>query len=426
MADYSNEYKKNIYIFTFALSLSGTIFGINISFLNVVNIQAIRTNSGIDDYLNMEFFNVFFALGGLACCLVGGFFIRKISRKYLNYICIITNIICTSFLQTDNEILFSWSRFIVGFIGTFYTFLTPIIFQEYFPRRDAGKLGSFFFVGLAAGSCLTIIVFANSKSVLAARLVFLTPIFLELIRLGIFIFVFNQESPRSACLQVFRRHFDIVEQMCTSERCTASKRDSIEKMNLEIYDLKEDDEDQMLEEGLLTKTEPDPMLLKSKKTGSKFYKIKEELKELVKSDKNILYYFHSFYGEDKFENKFDEFCDDFFGTFQENLISKKVIPWNMFSLIFSESYRLQFFIVLLLNFMSQMAGVNCFMFYSDHIFQNFSGLNKPIIYVSFIGNPFFLYFASLGFDISKPTINRRISAFNQFFDHTFDDKRFGP
>jgi hypothetical protein len=375
------------------LFLSGVIYGINISLFNVFDIKILREIAKTNDDLHTQLLNFYFATGGFISCLVGSFLIRRVSRKMLNYILIILNILFTALLQSPSSTLTIISRLVIGFVCVFYTFLTPIMFKEYLPGNDSGVHGSFFFIGIAFGSCFSIILFTFVDSILRARLVLGFPIILEMIRFYILARVFNQESPRFACLQVLKRNPDLVSKLISERNPTTNETTEIEDITTSFYGLKEDDEDDIFDEELLPKTNlKDKISYNFKKSfnqNSIISKIKEDLSELAKKDKAVKYYFESFYHKDQYDIIFEFFFEDFIQIYHSKFISDNKIPWNIFSLMFDQSYRLQFFLILFLNFIDQMTGVNCLTFYSNSIFQAFSNDQDSKLLTTMIGNDIF-------------------------------------
>ena len=375
------QYRANIKLFTFAQSLAGMIFGINITVFNVFDIKIFNDSANTESYFNAKYFNIFFSLGGLICSLISGLLIQKFGRKYLNLNLIVWNIFFTLMQQFSNKFILYLSRFFVGFIATFYTFLSPIMFKEYLPGNDSGVHGSFFYIGLTFGSCLSVVFFTNLKSLVLARILFIIPAGLEFIRLFIYLKYFNQESPRFGCLQILSLHNEKLSDLINEDSEGGESKSQMDSFSEDLFDLKEDDEENMLEENLIEQSLEMDLTNVSRRINSsvcKYSKAKEELALLAKESKNVKHYFHSFFGEEKYDKLFSIFFDDFMEVFHPKFIAPISKPWNVPSLIFDMNYRLQFFVIFFLNFLSQMTGINCLMFYSNSVFSNFSHLGSPL------------------------------------------------
>ena len=137
-----------------------------------------------------------------------------------------------------------------------------------------------------------------------------------------------------------------------------------------MFDLKEEDEDQF-NESLLNKS------MQSIQSGDNEIKIqddqlllnnpKHKLKLFLKKDEQIQNYLKTFFNEDKQEESFNFFFNEFIKVYHSELIGYKFFSWDIFILSIHKNYRLQMFILILLNFLNQMTGVNCFIFYSKNL-----------------------------------------------------------
>jgi hypothetical protein len=363
--------KTKLGLFTLVHSLSGAIFGLNISYFNMINSDILAKIFKGTYYYQNHMVNLFFSIGGILACLTTGFLIRKFPRRYLNISLCCANIVFTLLQLMPWSFAINFFRILIGYISCFYTFISPISFREYLPDRVSGPLGSFFYVGVALGICFSLGVCSNIESVHLVKVVIIVPVYIEVIRLIILLKCFHCESPRFMTIYLLRQDPQKIEFLKRNNFQNVEESEANFDMG-NAFGLQEDDEDQFKEDllnnsiGSLRSNEFDNHI---EPDGELLNDPKHSLKLFIKRNDQVQNYLRTFYSESHRDESFNFFFNEFIKVFHEELLSSKLVSWDLLKLGFHKNYRLQMFVMLVLNFLNQMTGVNCLIFYSNNLFS---------------------------------------------------------
>lgn len=405
-------FKQQIF-FTISLGLSGVIFGYNIGLFNFLYSDDEKvcfyfkdtiTDNNHDDYCyDSKNLNFIFSFGGVFACLIGGPIIRNIGRRHITTMTIILNSLATAFQVWQIGKFFMYStRFVIGFCCTFYTFISPITFREYILGKQSSKLMSSFYIGIATGIFLAFIIFKDKNTINSNQNnsidytenkglipLLLIPLYLEFIRIPILLFFFS-ESPRFRALQLLKQNpkwlkniEGINDSSMSSDPKNFGKRFGLEE-------LREDEEDLFSEN--IRGSNIESVNSHLNESGERMERLLntlgEDFQNALENDKQILEYFEKFYKKGEFRKAFIYFFVEFKNTIQIKFIQCNPIfsPYTMGA---TREYRLQFFVIGLLNFLNQMTGINCLIFYGSKIFTNIAK-DKVFILTCLIGSYYFI------------------------------------
>jgi hypothetical protein len=322
--------------------------------------------------------NNYFALGGIVACLIGSPIIRLCSRRYINLFLIIINgfLSLAQFIFKHDEVTILVLRFLIGICSSFYTFITPITFKEYILGNISANLSSTFYIGIAFGTFISLALFFHSKTdpILTDSeqydylpSIFLIPFALEIFRF-VSLFYFFSESPRFSALMSIKNHSHIKDDLDNNpvNRSTNPLRLILKESQVS---LNEDYENRYTEsyfrmsDASIKSNDENIQLRREHLLSQK----NNDLKEALKKDPQILRYFEKFFKYDKQDSAFNFFFNEFIKTYDQKFVKKNFFK-AIFEIAFSRKYRLQFFVTCLLNFLNQMTGINCLIFYSSIIF----------------------------------------------------------
>jgi hypothetical protein len=362
--------KKKLTLFTIVHSLSGVVFGVNISLFNMIDREVLK-NLAQNGYQKNKFMvNLFFCVGGILACIVSGAIIRKYPRRYLNLYFLVANIGFTLLQLIPWNFFICFFRFLIGFISVFYTFISPISFKEYLPRNLSSRLGSFFYVGVSAGIFYSFLIGCQVKSTSLAKFLIVSPIFIEFIRLLILVRCFHCESPRFTTFRLLEENPTKLKLLEKRQSVDYSSRNSTLDLTQKFFNLQEDDED-ILKESFIGDSITSMMSLTrdSKLQNDTFENSQIKLKLFIKKNDQIQNYLHIFYSENQRELAFEDFFNEFIKVYHKELLSSKIFSLDLLKLLLHKNYRLQIFVLALLNFLNQMTGVNCLIFYSRNLLR---------------------------------------------------------
>lgn len=458
------EYKNygNMFLFKLTCIAGGIIFGLNIALFN--NFGNILLDSYFDSSKIMDKnkaignLNLFFGLGGLVSCILGGFLMKLLSRRISVFSFAVANIVLTIFqICFQNLEFFYFLRFCIGFTNTYYTFLIPIMCKEYLRNKCRGPMISWFYVGIAFGTflpsfiCLVSKDFFNTDSKSSGhlfwvgfwiRIILMIPAFLDFARLVILYCVFNCESPHWELVRIIssqpERYKDVYRGIRSSDVIRLPQEDDIDRVpinygeqNLNFRDRLEDEENDFLNEDSVASEDSNESEEEEDFKNSGWKDIDEEetyptqrrrisgdrnernspqtealyeplnlnnnqienLDEDVSDENEIHGGFNLAQRVGSFEGKllrdlknsasFKKYHSTFFPkatfvpvakfmtsefskTFDKFLIAKS---YKFINILVHPRYRLQVFVIILLNFLNQMTGINCLIFYSSNIFK---------------------------------------------------------
>lgn len=362
---------------TLGLSISGFIFGLTISLFNIIDDEFICTHFKIskDKAQTCEFkktLNLMFSLGGIATCVLASPVIRVFGRRFINMFLLIVNLVLSiSQGLTRDATLMQGLRFLNGFVTCFYTIIIPITFKEYILHQFSANLSATFYVAIAFGTCIGLNIklfrseWTEETNDLYIKNIFIVMACLEGFRFFL-LFFFYSESPRFRSLQIISRNPDIEEKMDHPESVNPLN----EALQNGLESLHEEDEDRV------TDSFYHPSSQSIESTSESFIRRREhilstknsELKKEIRQDAQISRYFDLFYKKEDQENALNFFFNELIKTYHPDFTKGNFLVVSI-SLAFDRKYRLQFFVACLLNFLNQMTGINCLIFYSNNIFK---------------------------------------------------------
>jgi hypothetical protein len=276
------------------------------------------------------------------------------------------------------------SRLVVGIVSTLYTFLTPVTFKEYVLGPKSSVLMSTFYIGIATGTLLPFFFFngqkfqsydkskpSTNKEIIPYLLI---PLYLEILRSLILMF-FYSESPRFRCMQIIKSNPELLKNFegindstMSSDPMNIGRQNGLGELNEDI----ENDMQDTLGDSNIESVES--MLNRSGEHMERLM-MGSKVERRLKQDPLIKNYFKKFYDSSLVENGFNFFYIEF-----KNVISTKLLKYKTFFSIYtmpySKEYRLQFFVISLLNFLNQMTGINCLIFYGAKIFHTMNNGNS--------------------------------------------------
>ena len=364
--------KQKLALFTLVHSLSGAIFGLNISFFNMIESRLLAQIFRGSYYYQNHLVNLFFSIGGILACCVSGFLLRRFPRRYLGLYFATANIGFTLLQLLPWSFAINFFRILIGFISCFYTFLGPVSFREYLPDRISGSLGACFYVGVSLGICFSLGVCSRIQTVPWVKVVITVPVYIEVLRIFILVKFFHCESPRFMTIFLLRKHPQKMDFLKRNSTGGNVKRNSQLEFGEDLLDLQEDDEDQFQEELLDSTTkslrslhlhsqlDPDDDVLSDPRHSTKLF---------IRKNDQVQNYLRIFYEEAQRDESFNFFFNEFVKVFHEELLCSRLASWDLVRLLCHRNYRLQMFVLLLLNFLNQMTGINCLIFYSNNLFS---------------------------------------------------------
>lgn len=375
--------RKKLVLFTVAHSLSGAIFGLNLSLFNMIRASVLEGLS-VNNYIkNPIMVNLFFSIGGILACLLAGPLIRHYPRRLLNLSLAIASILFTLLQLIPWTSVINIFRLLIGFVSIFYTFLSPVCFKEYLPQGVSAQFSSFFYVGVCLGICFSFGVGHSVDNVAIAKFLITFPVYLELVRLFILLRWFHCESPRFVSIQLFKSNPKKIAFLQKSFNSQFSKKNTALEFPNDTFNLREGDED-ILQEDLIEDS--------IQSVNIDFYisdrepildNPKHSLKLFIQSNEQIQNYLHTFYSEEDGKIAFNFFFNEFIKVFHRELLPLKVFSWSILRLLIHRNYRLQIFVLVLLNFLNQMTGVNCLIFYSVNLFTGV-GLSSELVILNLL------------------------------------------
>ena len=188
-----------VWIFGILTSSGGLIQGFYIAQFN--NFFEFFARGKFDDSLQPKDYNEAqsilngcLVVGGILCTIFGGFFFKYVSPKFLTVIFIIISSLLGIIQIWASLIMLYVLRVIIGFFVCLYTYLGPIMISEYLPSRFVGPLGAFFYITYTFGVLIAFMITSDISEEYWE--VFLNvPVYIDLVRLIIFIWFFYIESP---------------------------------------------------------------------------------------------------------------------------------------------------------------------------------------------------------------------------------------
>jgi MFS family permease len=330
--------KAKVYILGLTISLCGFYFGFSLTEFNNffeyfmkgkfnTSIKESRYHS-INAYLN-----TYVTLGGLLCVFLSGFILQKLRLKTVVIITCIVHITARIGMVLLGLNLLYVCRFIIGFVICFNSFTCPIYIADLLPKRFIGFLGSCY-VGFMSLGIIVAMFMKYSWTISFWWTITLIPAFLDFLRVILLGVVFNYESPKSLVKEIPKETIRI-------------SRISNYGKNINF----ETSEDNTNAESMDEKEVKNPLL------GL------DDLKNKFIKKPEMQRYLEGLYDEENFDKVIDEIMDDF-----ENSYGKKK-KRSMFRMVFNKSYRLQFFIAVVVNALNQLTGINAINFYSKIIFK---------------------------------------------------------
>jgi MFS family permease len=263
--------------------------------------------------------------GGFICTLTSTPLINHFGRRTL-FLGSGSLMILISALQPFVPIsLFFVLRFIVGYVICFYSILCTMTIKEAIPEKYTGLINSTFYLFIAVGVQLAFFLKYDWVQTYY-YLVLMFPIFIEGIRIGLYLIFINVETPRFVYLDIKKTHSNE-----TKKRESESGGDA-----------SGDKEQQLLDDS----------------------KSQESLDSKFTQDKRTQKYLKVFYTKDRHTETVSVLNEEYKLQNQE---SKK--PKSALKLALSKTYIKQAFIGLLLNLTNQLCGINVIIFYSSNLFE---------------------------------------------------------
>ena len=283
--------------------------------------------------------NTFMTLGGLTATLVSGFLIKRLSLRTLVISSCLLHILFR-FLQIVSNLPGLYvCQLVIGFFIAMNCYICQMYVLDLFPKEHVGFINSATGFFISAGIITASFMKSNWTREYWFVVVFI-PGFLDLLRLIFIVLLFCYKTP-----------FQILKEI-------DSKMDTSETISLK--------ENSQNDEMLLGKSE-------------KIQDLTAEGGESNNSQTSHLY--NKFVLNPSTLSYLDNFCEDedkersLSNFFAEYLHQRKENDGSMVSVLFSRKYRLQIFLGVLINFLTQMTGIGTLDFYSKDIFTDLSFSN---------------------------------------------------
>ena len=334
MSDKKVSYPWKAYLFGFIMTTSGIIFGFCIGQFNTFFEYLMKGKyptyhaSQYDSIKSI--LNTVFNGGGFLCTLTSTVFVNNFGRRTL-FLGFGTMMIVFSFIQIYMPLIGLYIvRAILGYISCFYTLLGPMIVVETLPKSYIGTINSTFYMFVAIG--IQIAVFMKGQFAQDYYyIVYSIPIFLEIIRMGLFLIFFNLETPRYIYIDNFKKH-------------------QVEKENEDSNT--NDNERNLLNESI----QQDEMIKK------------------FSDDSRTKKFLKVFYDESAHDTTLVELNSEYFKQSNTSSSSESVLK-----VAFSKEYIKQTIIGFLLNYNNQLCGINVIIFYSTNLFTKLGFSNPELI-----------------------------------------------
>lgn len=342
---------KNIasnYTFGLCIMLSGFFFGFTLTEFNnfFEHFMIGKFENSIENErfksINSNLFT-FVTIGGFLCALTSSLFISKFSikRQLILHSCLhIASRVLQLFVGLTGLYI---TRFVIGWVICFNSFINPIYLADLFPKRYIGALCSSYVGFMSAGIIIaSFMKYPWTESYW--QIVILIPAFLDLIRIIVIGLIFNIESPKTVIRE---------------------KKKKMMKNRIFISTLDETDDESV-----------DTYIPKDANLNKNFeidYFNENELFQMVIDDPRVKKYLKTFFEEDDrtlyLTFLFDEFSK------QESKASQK----NFFKVLTNPGIRLQLFLGLTINALNQLTGINAINFYSKIIFEQLQFQNAETL-----------------------------------------------
>ena len=285
--------------------------------------------------------NTFITLGGLFCVFTSSFLLQAFRLKTVVLATCLVHIMARALMLFANLECLYVCRFMIGYIICFNSFTCPMYIADLLPKRFIGFLGSCY-VGFMSLGIIVAMFMKYPWTVPFWWIVVLIPAILDLFRAILLGFVFNLESTKSLLRDV------------SKEAIRSSRMSNFEK---EIYlDLTEHERTETFDTDVAKEQMDIEKEMKNRLLGNE--SLKKQLYEMPEMQR----YLHEFYFEEDYDSVIQGVLNNF-----ENSYSKK--KRSILKMMFDKSYKLQFFIAIVVNALNQLTGINAINFYSKIIFK---------------------------------------------------------
>ena len=336
------SYPWKAYLFGLIMNSSGIIFGFSIGQFNTFFEYLMKgryPDIPTTDYDNIQsILNSVFNLGGLMCSFTSTAFLNNFERRHL-FIGFGIMMIFFSLIQSILPLIGLYIvRCFLGYIVCFNSVLCPVMVTESLPEHYTGSLNSLFYFFLACGA-FSAMLFKGSFAQDYYYIVYSIPVFIEIVRMTLFLVIFNFETPRYVYINK-SKIYEIEQEM-----------ERIDKID----------------------TDQNEALIISDSTKQ------EHLSEQFAKDKRIQKHLNIFYRKNIHEIQLQKLQNEYYQQIKASLSSQ-----NLLSLAFSEDYKKQTILGLLLNCVNPLSGLNVILLYSTNVFTRlaFSNPEELSIFVN--------------------------------------------
>lgn len=326
MKEKAVSFPWKVYLFGFIMNSSGFVFGYCIAQLNnffPFFMQAQYPDIKASEYDNIKsIFNTVFNGGGFVCTLTTTPLVNHFGRRTL-FLSTGVLMLVLNFIQPYLGLYFLYLvRFCIGYIVCFYSILCPLAVNEAIPSKYTGIINSSFYFFITLGIQLAFLL-KSEWTQTYYKWVLWFPILIEVIRLLLFFFFVNTETPRFIYLDL-------------KKKLTANERPK------QAADVENENQEELLDDN----------------------KSQESLNSKFTTDKRTQQYLKVFYKQDRHSETLTELNEEYKLQTQE---AKK--PKSPVKTALSKVYLKQSFIGLLLNLINQLCGINVIIFYSSNLFK---------------------------------------------------------
>ena len=189
---------KKTYLYGVVLSSGGLYYGLTVGMFNnfsepfiteILDISEIKTQKKMESNLAFIYF-----IGCLIAAITGSFIYEKLGRLGAFYLSVFLEILASCFLCVNNIFLIYFGRFITGYFGCFWMFLSHLMINEMIDKKFRPVIANSFYIFITIGMILSFSI--GTEEILDwYQFYFFLPIFFEIPRVLLISCYFYMESP---------------------------------------------------------------------------------------------------------------------------------------------------------------------------------------------------------------------------------------